>query len=131
MTASNAPAKLVLFADDDEGMRKLLERRLASWGYQVLLASDGVDVIRLAKDRLPSLILLDVMMPGLDGLEVCRILTREKDTRHIPVILLSAKATQISGEELRAAGALTAVQKPYQPEELLRLIEQTIPRTPA
>jgi CheY-like chemotaxis protein len=119
-------AKAVLLADDDEAMLKVLERRLASWGYRVLFARDGEETLRVAKAERPVLVLLDVMMPGMDGLEACRRLTRDPATSGIPVVLLSAKASQISGEEVREAGARKAVQKPYEPEELLQIIREMI-----
>jgi CheY-like chemotaxis protein len=123
-------AKAILLADDDEAMLKVLERRLTSWGYRVCFARDGEETLRVAKAERPLLILLDVMMPRMDGLEACRRLTRDPATSGIPVILLSAKASQISGEEVREAGALTAVQKPYEPEELLRLIRESLGSSP-
>jgi len=127
MSAPVGPsAKFVLLADDDEAVLKVLERRLASWGYRVLFARDGEETLRVAKAERPVLVLLDIMMPKMDGLEACRRLTRDPATSGIPVILLSAKASQISGEEVREAGALTAVQKPYEPEELLQLIRTSI-----
>ena len=121
-----APAKTVLVADDEEGMRKVLERRLLSWGYTVVTANDGLEVLRAAKERRPDLILLDVMMPNLDGLEACRQLKMAEETRHIPVILVTAKAAQLSGDQLRDAGVVASVPKPYDAADLLALIQKVI-----
>ena len=110
--------QLVLLVDDEQSMLKVLERRLESWGYRVLLADHGLAALRLAQERRPDLILLDVMMPEMDGLEVCRRLRAMKETRRIPVILVTVKATQLSAEEIRGSGAFKVIGKPYEPEEL-------------
>ena len=120
--------KTVLVVDDDPSMRKVLQRRVEMWGYTVLSAGDGAEALRLAQERTPDLILLDVMMPGLDGLEVCRQLTRGPSTRQIPVILISAKASQISGEEVEASGAFASLQKPYDPSDLLARMQEAMQR---
>ena len=120
--------KTVLVVDDDPSMRKVLQRRVETWGYAVLSAGGGAEALRLAQERQPDLILLDVMMPGLDGLEVCRQLARAPSTRHIPVILISAKASQISGEEVEASGAFAALQKPYDPSDLLTRMQEALQR---
>lgn len=121
-----ATGHTVLVVDDNEAMRKILQRRVESWGYAVLTAPDGLEAIRIAQARLPQAVLLDVMMPGLDGLEVCRRLTRDPATRRIPVILISAKASQISGEQVQEAGAFAALQKPYDPSDLLARLQEAI-----
>ena len=121
-------AQTVLLVDDDASMRKVLQRRVETWGYAVLGAGDGAEALRLAQERKPDLVLLDVMMPGLDGLEVCRQLTRGPFTRQIPVILISAKASQISGEEIEASGAFASLQKPYDPSDLLARMKEAIRR---
>ena len=114
--ASDRP--LVLLVDDEESMLKVLERRLQSWGCRVLLAANGPEALRLAQEHRPNLILLDVMMPEMDGLEVCRRLRAAKDTKSIPVILVTVKATQLSAQEIRSSGAVQVVGKPYDSREL-------------
>ena len=121
-----APAKTVLVADDEEGMRRVLERRILSWGYAVVTAADGLEVLRVAKERRPDLILLDVMMPNLNGLEACRQLKADNETRQIPIILVTAKAGQLSGEQIEAAGVFASVPKPYDVAELLALIQKVL-----
>ena len=118
--------KTVLIVDDDESMRKIVSRRVESWGYAVIVAADGAEAIqRVGSDR-PDLVLLDVMMPGLDGLEVCRRLTHDPASRRIPVILISAKATQISDAQVEASGAFASLQKPYDPSDLQRRIAEAL-----
>lgn len=118
--------RLVLLVDDEQSMLKVLERRLASWGCRVLLADNGLDALRLAKEQRPDLILLDVMMPEMDGLEVCRRLRARKETAQIPVILVTVKATQLSPEEIRGSGALTVIGKPYESEELEQAVNAAL-----
>lgn len=118
--------KTVLIVDDDESMRKIVSRRVASWGYNVLTAADGAEAIRLVGSQHPDLVLLDIMMPGLDGLEVCRRLTHDPSSRGIPVILISAKASQVSGEQVAASGACASLQKPYDPSDLQRRMEEAL-----
>lgn len=121
--------KTVLVVDDDPAMRKMMRRRVESWGYAVVTAADGAEAIRTAAGQPCALILLDIMMPGLDGLEVCRQLTQGPATRHIPVILISAKASQISGEQVAAAGAFASLQKPYDPSDLRQRMQAALRET--
>ena len=110
--------KTVLLVDDEHSMLKVLERRLASWGFEAILADNGQDALRLAKERRPDLILLDVMMPGQDGLEVCRQLKAVPATARIPIILVTVKATQLAPDEIKASRARCVIGKPYEPKAL-------------
>ncbi len=125
-TSETTTRQLVLLVDDEQSMLKVLERRLKSWGYRVLLADHGLEALRLAKQHHPDLMLLDVMMPQMDGLEVCRRLRAMKETRGIPVILVTVKATQLSPEEIRGSGALKVVGKPYESEELEEAVKAAL-----
>ncbi len=116
-------AKRILVADDEESMRKVLERRLLSWQFTVLIAKDGLEAMRLASEERPDLILLDVMIPGVDGLEVCRLLKGNAELARIPVVMVTAKDSKMVKEEAAAVGADGFVQKPYEFEELRRVIE--------
>jgi len=117
----SAQAKIkpvVLVAEDDEDILALVVFDLEDEGYEVLTARNGKDAIRLAFERLPDLILLDVAMPGLDGYEVTRRLRADESTRGTPVVLLTARAQVrdvILGFE---AGANDYVTKPFRPDEL-------------
>jgi two-component system alkaline phosphatase synthesis response regulator PhoP len=118
MIMATAARKTVLIVDDEQSMLKVLERRLTSWGYEVLLAENGQEGLRLAAERRPHLILLDVMMPAPDGLEVARQLKADRATARIPIILVTVKATQLSPEEIKASRAFRVIGKPYESEEL-------------
>lgn len=109
---------VVLVAEDDEDILALVVFDLEDEGYEVLTARNGKEAIRLAFERLPDLILLDVAMPGLDGYEVTRRLRADESTRGTPVVLLTARAQVkdvILGFE---AGANDYVTKPFRPDEL-------------
>lgn len=111
--------RTILVVDDDPVIQKLLAVNFEMEGYRVVTAGDGVEGIeRVHRDR-PDLVLLDVMMPRMDGIEVVRSLKADKATAGIPVILLSAKAqsTDINGG--LDAGADDYVTKPFDPLELL------------
>ena len=109
---------LILIADDDEDILELVKLRLSRAGFDVLAASDGGDALRLVRGRRPDLAVLDVAMPGLDGREVVASLREDPDTRAIPVILLTARATAGDVEAGLAAGADDYVTKPFSPELL-------------
>ena len=121
-----ASAKTVLLVDDEEAMRKVMGRRVESWGYRVLTAPDGHEALRLAKAHHPDCIALDVMMPGIDGMETCRQLKEASETRQIPVILVSAKAKQIAPDQVHTAGAFALLSKPYEPADLRQVIQQAL-----
>ena len=118
-----ATGKTVLFADDEENMRKVLERRLTAWGCRPIAATNSLDAVRLARERRPDLILLDDTMPGLTGLAACHQLKLGEDTRHIPVLVLTARDSRTLAAEVRTAGADGFLQKPFEFTELLQLIE--------
>ena len=86
-------ADKILVVEDQSTTRELLHTFLTSQGYEVVLASNGKEAIELAKSESPNAILLDVKMPGIDGVETCRRLRAEEQTRYIPVIMVTAFGT--------------------------------------
>ena len=119
----------MLVVDDDPVIVKLLEVNFAMEGYDVLSAHDGQEgLIRARADR-PDVIILDVMMPGLDGLDVARALKSSDDTCHIPIILLSAKA-QATDVAMGRAVADEYITKPFDPLELLERVATLSGATP-
>lgn len=118
----------ILIVEDEKDIVKMLDYNLKKEGYKVLAADDGEDALDMAKSRQPDLILLDLMLPGLDGLEVCKELKSERKTRSIPVIMLTAKAQEsdkVVGLEL---GADDYVTKPFSPRELIARIKAVLRR---
>jgi putative two-component system response regulator len=117
MTFDSAPP-LVLVADDTETVRTLFSQLLASEGYRVLTARDGSEALATAQQHRPDLFLLDVRMPGCDGLEVCRRLKAAPETRLTPVILVTGLADSADRIEGIEAGADDFLTKPVNPQEL-------------
>jgi len=117
---------LVLCADDDEDILALVSLRLGRAGYEVVQATDGDQALRLARERRPSLAVLDVMMPGLTGLEVVQELRADEATSAIRVILLSARAQQSDVESGFAAGADAYLAKPFRAAELVEKVGELV-----
>jgi DNA-binding response OmpR family regulator len=119
-------ARKILVVDDDPKTVSLVKLYLESDGHKVLCAYDGVEALRLAREERPNLIVLDLMLPGLDGLQVCRTLRTESD---VPVIMLTAKTTE--GDKLTGLdlGADDYVTKPFSPRELAARIKVVLRRT--
>src|ERR1700704_2743333 len=97
------PTKKLLIADDEPSLRLLVATTLASHDYEILQASDGVEALKLIQDEHPSLVLLDVMMPGLDGIEVCRQIKENPELAGISVIMLTALNDATNRERADAA----------------------------
>jgi len=119
--------KRVLVVDDDVKTVELVKLYLNRDGYRVLTAYDGVEALRLARESHPDLIVLDLMLPGIDGLEVCRTLRDESD---VPIIMLTAKTTdqdKLAGLNL---GADDYVTKPFSPRELAARVRAVLRRLP-
>jgi len=120
-------ARRVLVAEDEPDVAKLLTRRLTGAGWTVLEAADGQQALAIARAQRPTLIILDVMMPGMDGFQVARLLKFDDQYRAIPIIMLTARAGMQDEALGKACGVSAYVRKPYQAEELLALIERLAP----
>jgi two-component system alkaline phosphatase synthesis response regulator PhoP len=119
--------KKILVVDDDVKTVELVRLYLNRDGYQVLTAYDGVEALRLARESYPDLIVLDLMLPDIDGLEVCRTLRHESD---VPIIMLTARTTdqdKLMGLDL---GADDYVTKPFSPKELAARVRAVLRRLP-
>jgi DNA-binding response OmpR family regulator len=119
--------KKVLVVDDDAKTVELVKLYLDRDGYQVLTAYDGVEALRLAREGYPDLVVLDLMLPDIDGLEICRTLRRESD---VPIIMLTARTTdrdKLAGLDL---GADDYVTKPFSPKELAARVRAVLRRLP-
>ncbi|MBE9472992.1 MAG: Flp pilus assembly complex ATPase component TadA [Chloroflexi bacterium] len=118
----------ILFVDDDLGTLQLIELVLGQQGHQVLTASSGAGALRAMQDDLPDLILLDLMMPVMDGYEVCRQVRANPRTAHIPIVVLSAKAQIESQVEAFRCGVDGYLVKPVHLSELITRIEAVLER---
>jgi two-component system alkaline phosphatase synthesis response regulator PhoP len=119
--------KRVLVVDDDVKTVELVKLYLNRDGYKVLTAYNGTDALRLAREGHPDLIVLDLMLPGIDGLHVCRTIRNESD---VPIIMLTAKTTEddrLTGLDL---GADDYVTKPFSPKELAARVRAVLRRLP-
>jgi DNA-binding response OmpR family regulator len=110
---------VVLVADDDPDILMLITLTLERDGYEVVGAKDGFGAFEAAVERLPHLVLLDMMMPGIDGCEVTRRLRAEKTTKDLPIVIVTAFAEDSQAAKALAAGADAYLKKPFSPRELL------------
>src|SRR5690348_9199079 len=118
----NETAPLVLCADDDRDILALLALRLERAGFRVAQAVDGEQALALARDLLPDVLVLDVMMPRMTGTEVVTALRADPGTAHLRVVLLSARAQEADVERGLGAGADAYLAKPFQAPELIELV---------
>ncbi|MCH8182179.1 MAG: response regulator [Proteobacteria bacterium] len=116
----------ILVADDDPLIIRLLEHRLRHRGYDVISAPDGETALDLAIREKPDLILLDGMMPGLDGFEVLRRLKENPETIQIPVVMLTARSQEGDIVNGLTSGAADYMVKPFIPEELIARIQRIV-----
>ena len=114
--------KRILLADDDAALRRLIRATLGDSDFHLLEASDGSIALDLARKETPSLIVLDVNMPGLDGFEVCRRLKADPATSDIKVVMLTARGSEVDRLEARNAGADEYFVKPFSPVQLLNKV---------
>ena len=123
-------SKTVLIVEDEPKNLKLVRDLLQRFGYAAIEATDGEQGISLARERQPDLILMDVMMPKMDGLEATRILKADAVTKDIPIIALTSYAMKGDKEKALEAGCNRYIAKPVDIKELLRLIENFCPNNP-
>jgi two-component system, OmpR family, phosphate regulon response regulator PhoB len=114
-----SPRPVVLVADDDPDILMLISVTLERDGYEVVVARDGHRAFETAVERLPHLIVLDLMMPGIDGCEVTRRLRAEERTKDVPIVIVTAFAEESQAAKALEAGADAYVKKPFSPRELL------------
>jgi two-component system phosphate regulon response regulator PhoB len=125
----------ILVVDDEPDVLDLVTYNLNQAGFQTETAIDGADALRKARSTEPDLIVLDLMLPEMDGLEVCKLLRRDAKTSAIPIIMLTARANEIDRIVGLELGATDYVPKPFSPRELVlrikkRLEEQKTPEAP-
>jgi len=119
----------ILIVDDEANIRELIGFNLKNEGYRIMTAGDGLTALKLIKEERPSLILLDLMLPGMNGYEVCKEVRREKELSTTPIIILSAKDAEfdkVLGLELGADDYMT---KPFSVRELLARVKAVLRRT--
>ena len=120
--------ELILTVEDDEDIQELIRYNLTQEGYRVLVAGTGEEALKVARSKKPDLILLDIMLPGMDGLEVCRLLSAQDETQAIPIVMLSAKGEEADVVTGLQVGADDYITKPFSPRVLLARIKVVLRR---
>ena len=129
MAAQSIPdstKKTILVVEDEPDAAELVEYNLKAAGFKVVVASDGPEALRKARSAKPDLIILDLMLPEIDGIQVCKLLRRDPATKHIAILMLTAKASEVDrilGLEL---GANDYVTKPFSPRELVLRVRNLV-----
>lgn len=118
--------KVILLIEDEPDLRQAIRLRLENAGYSVIEAEDGAIGLTAARAQHPDIILLDVMMPKLDGFHVAQSLKNDPRYNHIPIIMLTVKSQQTDIDAGMAAGADAYLTKPYQPHDLLGTISSFV-----
>jgi DNA-binding response OmpR family regulator len=128
VSTTDSDRPVVLVADDDDDIRDLVAFRLDRAGYEVLRAGDGQEALDLAREHIPDLAVLDVMMPKLTGYDVTREMRADATTSRIPVILLTARVQEADVARGFEAGADDYVKKPFSPQELKARVQAVLGR---
>ena len=115
----------ILIVDDDKNLLEVIKYNLANDGYSIVLAENGTQAVEIARQEKPDLIILDVMLPGIDGFEVCRILRKEMS---VPILMLSAKTDEIDKVVGLELGADDYITKPFSVRELMARVRATLRR---
>ncbi len=118
----------VLIVDDEEDVVRPLAFRMSVLGFDVLLEPDGEHGYETAIEQRPDIILLDIMMPGIDGITLCKVLKERKETRHIPILMLTARTLLGDVERAFAADADDYIAKPFEWDELFGKVNRALAR---
>ena len=120
----------VVVVDDDDDIRDLVVLKMRRLGCTVISCADGAAALEECRTHRPDIIILDLLMPGLSGLDVCRELRRDEHLARVPVIMLTARALESDIEQGFAAGADDYLVKPFSPRELALLVQAVLERSP-
>jgi CheY-like chemotaxis protein len=118
----------VLVVDDEPDVLLLCRLNLQQLGHEVLEASEGTSALKLARERRPDVIVLDLILPGMTGYEVLETLKRDPETSNIPVLVLTAKSLRADRERSRGLGAAAFLTKPFLPSELCEMVDSLLAR---
>jgi two-component system alkaline phosphatase synthesis response regulator PhoP len=128
LNAAKTSKKSILIVEDDEDIQQLVGYNLIKAGFQVEYADSGEEALGKIKKQYPDLILIDIMLPGMDGIEVCKVLRTENETAEIPIIMLTAKGEETDIVEGFELGADDYITKPFSPKILLSRIKAVLRR---
>jgi twitching motility two-component system response regulator PilG len=121
----------VLVVDDSPTIRKVVELTLKREQIRVLGAADGLSALAMVADEKPDLVLLDIMLPRMDGYQICQIIRRNRDYKKLPIIMLSGKDGLFDRVRGRLAGSTEYITKPFDPNELVRVVRKHLTRKPS
>jgi DNA-binding response OmpR family regulator len=116
----------ILIAEDEQDILELINFTLQFGGYEVIPTSNGKDALEMTRKEQPDLVLLDVRMPRMSGYDVCTQIKADRDTRHIPVVFLSAKGQEAEIKAGFDTGAIDYILKPFAPDHLLKRLEEIL-----
>jgi DNA-binding response OmpR family regulator len=120
------PKKRIFVADDQEEVLSMLKELLTSKGYEVMASKDPEQLVKLIKSFKPNLILLDLLMPNLDGFEICRILNADSEAQSIPIIIMSGLSDQVDIKRAYELGVVDYLIKPFDLNKVVTQIEKAI-----
>ncbi|HEY7876229.1 MAG TPA: response regulator [Actinomycetota bacterium] len=118
--------KRILICDDDPVILRLLQVNLELEGYEVLQAHNGEEAVEVATAQVPDLVILDIMMPRLDGYQTAERLKSQDGTKEIPIVFVSAKAQQSDIEKGKSYGVADYLTKPFDPTDLLDIVDRLV-----
>src|SRR5687768_17535606 len=121
-----APTKRILICDDDPAILRVLQVNLEVEGYETLLAHHGEEALEVATAEHPDLVILDIMMPRMDGYQTCNALKAQDSTKDIPVVFLSAKAQDADIEKGKSYEVEDYLTKPFDPDTLIEVVERVL-----
>ncbi len=127
--AMSEATRKILIVEDEDDIRSLVRYNLEAEGFTVVDTSDGEHGLHLAAKERPALIILDLMLPGLSGLEVCRLLRAQEDTARVPILILTARADELDKVLGLEIGADDYVTKPFSPRELVARVKAILRRS--
>lgn len=116
----------ILVVDDEADIRLVLSARLAAAGYEVETAADGLEALSRVRSSPPDAVLLDLMLPGIDGFGVCAMLKRDQRFSHIPIMMLSARSQPADRQTCSTLGADAYLGKPFRADELLSMLHELL-----
>lgn len=119
-------SKRILIVDDEPEIVELLEMRLRKVGYEILTAADGMEGLEKARKEIPDLIILDVMMPKMDGLQVCRFLKFDEKYKKIPIMMLTSRGQDSDKRLGQQVSADSYLPKPYEVDVLLKEVKRLL-----
>jgi DNA-binding response OmpR family regulator len=121
------PSPLVLAVDDDQATLRVIEAYLTRHRYMVKTAASGEDALKILAEMTPSVLILDVMMPGISGFDLCSLVKRDERLQNVPVVFLTSRGTPKDYKTGHGLGAVIYMVKPFKQEKLLHVVEMLSP----